>query len=93
MNYTKQNFASELREQLRFGWDVVRIARWAHAVFMEHARDLEPGLQPVIMKVVAMEEGPEFELTKRELETLAETLAASSTNSPGRRRNTSRLDS
>lgn len=74
MKYTKLHFAEGLKAQLRLGWDVVRIARWAHAIFIENIRDLEPDLKPIIMQIVAMEEGPEFELNAQELEALATKL-------------------
>jgi hypothetical protein len=38
---------------------------------------LEPGLKALIMKLVVMEEGPEFELTKDQLDDFVRTLLES----------------
>ena len=64
--YTKIQFLEELKHQCD-DYDIVRTARWAHRVFIEHCQNLEEGLQPFVMKVVSMEEGDEFELSKEEL--------------------------
>jgi hypothetical protein len=74
MNYGKKEFGLRLKQQLTACYDVVRIARWAHQEFLDHCRDLEPGLQPEMMKVIAMEEGPEFEMSEQEIQTLANEL-------------------
>ena len=74
MNYGKKDFGLRLKEQLIIGYDVVRIARWAHQEFVDHCRELEPSLQPEMMKVIAMEEGPEFEMSDQDIQTLANEL-------------------
>ena len=72
--YSKQQFVSELKTKCEFDYDIVKLSRWAHEVFLENCRYLEVGLQPFIMKVVTMQEGEEFELTKQQLLTEAEDL-------------------
>lgn len=67
MTYTKKLFGGELKKQLSTDCDVVRIARWSHREYLEHCGDFEPGLYEILMSVVAMEEGPEFELSEDEL--------------------------
>ncbi len=74
MTYSKKQFVDALKAECQEGYDVVKLARWAHGVFLENCRYLEEGLQPFIMKVVAMEEGEEFELTKAQLFAEAEKL-------------------
>lgn len=74
MNYSKQAFGQALKNQILSGYDVVKLARWAHGLFLEHSSHLEPGLQEILMQVVAMEEGPEFEFSEAELKELAEEL-------------------
>ena len=64
MRYTRKDFAIGPRQQLISGYDFLRVARWAHEEFLSHSRDLEDGLQTEMMKVIAMEEGPEFQMTK-----------------------------
>lgn len=72
--YSKKQFVDALKAECEEDYDVVKLARWAHGVFLENCRYLEKGLQPFIMKVVAMEEGEEFELTKGQLFAEAENL-------------------
>ncbi len=74
MNYSKQEFGQALKRQLLSDYDVVRLARWAHDLFLEHSSHLEPGLQEILMQIVAMEEGTEFEFSEAELKKLAEEL-------------------
>ncbi len=76
MNYSKKEFGQALETQLLSGYDVIRLARWAYTLFSEHSSHLEPGLQEILMQIVAMEEGTEFEFSESELKKLAEELAA-----------------
>lgn len=72
--YSKKQFVEALKSQCEKNYDIVHLSRWAHGVFLDNCKDLEVGLQPFIMKVVAMEEGEEFELTKEQLLEDAEKL-------------------
>lgn len=74
MTYTSKEFGARLKEQVAVAYDVVKIARWAHHEFLAHCNDLDPGLQSEMMKIIAMEEGPEFELTAQEIHSLADEL-------------------
>lgn len=73
MSYSKKQFAQELKEQLDYGFDVVRISQWAYGVYLD-SRELEPGLIDIIMQVQGMDSGPEFEFTENELRKLADEL-------------------
>jgi hypothetical protein len=75
MTMTRADFGRALREELNKGYDVVRIARWAYELHL-NATDFEVGLEPEILRVVAMEEGNEFELSEEELGRLADALSA-----------------
>ena len=77
MTYRRCDFASGLRAQLTAGYDIERIAKWAYVERLD-ARDVEEGLDDVIFQVVAMTEGPEFEMTEKELVALCEELEHSS---------------
>ena len=68
MKYSKKDFAIKLKQQLAGGYDVVKVSRWAYQEYLVHCRKLESGLKPEIMKVIAMEEGPEFEMTEPEIQ-------------------------
>lgn len=75
-NYTSGDFARELLGELQKGYDIVRLSRWAMAIYQRYCGETEPELDDEIMKVVAMEEGPEFELSAEELVQLAQKLKA-----------------
>lgn len=74
MSYPKKDFGLRLKEQLNIGYDVVRVARWAYQEYLDHCSELEPGLKSEMMKIIAMEEGPEFEMSEQEIQTLANEL-------------------
>ena len=75
MSYTKRDFGIDLTEELDKGFDVVRLSRWAYATHLDHCHELEEGLTDVMMEVIAMQEGPEFEFNEEELRDLAEKLS------------------
>lgn len=75
MTYSKRQFGIDLRNELAKGFDVVRLSRWAFGVRMERCRDFENGLDDIVMSVVAMEEGREFEYSEAEFRELAEQLS------------------
>jgi hypothetical protein len=75
MVYTKKQFGHALEEKLNLGYDAVRIARWAFdQVFIAPDIKLEDGLRSVLLKIIAMEQGPEFEFSEPELRDLAHEL-------------------
>ena len=67
MIYTRSDFGKELASELDNGFDVTHTSRWAYSVYLEKCGDFEAGLDDVVLQVVAMEEGPEFEFTEAEL--------------------------
>ena len=67
MTYTNRDFATGLAQELDKGFDIIRLSRWAYATYLRHARELEEGLSDMMMQVIAMEEGPEFEFVEEEL--------------------------
>jgi len=67
MSYTKMDFEASFKQEMAKGYDMIRVARWAHREYLEHGPEFEPGLLPVIMQLIAMEEGPEFEMTENEV--------------------------
>jgi hypothetical protein len=75
MTYTKKQFAERLSQQLVLKYDVTRIARWAYNEFTMNCREIEPGLEREMMKIIVMEEGPEFEMTEQEIREFVRSLA------------------
>lgn len=74
MTYRKVDFAEGLKARLKHGYDPIGVSRWAYEQYLGNSNCLEEGLKSEIMKVVAMEEGFEFEMTKGELMELADAL-------------------
>lgn len=77
MMLTRAEFGRALKEELKKGYDVVRIARWAYELH-SNATDFEAGLEAAILRVIAMEEGSEFELSEEDLGRLSDSLSANS---------------
>jgi hypothetical protein len=80
MSYTLKQFGTELLRELSIGFEVVRISRWAHGRYLANCRGLDAAVRGTIMQVVAMEEGPEFEMSESELKEFANRLALSPEN-------------
>lgn len=76
MIYQVTDFGRELLVELNRGYDVVRISRWAMTTYMKYSGSTAPSLDGEIMKVVSMEEGPEFEMTEQQLREFAQRLMA-----------------
>ena len=74
--YSKQQFARDLLEVLQRDPSALGISCWAYELYLDRIREFEPGLESVIMDLVLMEEGPEFEYTIEELYALASRLSA-----------------
>lgn len=74
MTYTAGDFRRDLEQELREGYDVVRIARRAFSAYQEHSREVSPELYEKMFKIIAMEEGPEFELSEAQLWEFAQSL-------------------
>lgn len=78
MNYTRTQLAEWLQGQLTLGYDVKRIADHAHTLFLDNRSQMSTDLERVVMKIMMMEEGPQFELSETELRALVEELSRSS---------------
>lgn len=74
MSYTRKDFGARLKEQLAGHYDVVKVARWAHTEYLTHCKELDADLVDEMMRIIAMEEGPEFELPEPEIQSLADQL-------------------
>lgn len=74
MTYTKEKLGLELKAQLIQGKDYNAIASWAFKIYLEHGLDFEQGLDYFVLKLMAMEEGPEFILSKQDLLNLSNIL-------------------
>lgn len=67
MIYSKEQFVRELADVCRDSYDIVKVSRWAHGKYLANSRFMESGLEDFVMRVIAMEEGEEFEFSRDEL--------------------------
>lgn len=74
MIYTKKEFGSELKGKLSEGNNYHDISKWAFKIYTDRGLEFEDGLDDFVLKLVAMEEGPEFVLSKEELKSIADQL-------------------
>ncbi|WP_116964633.1 hypothetical protein [Fastidiosibacter lacustris] len=74
MTFTAKELSSVLQAELDKGYDVVRIARVAFQLYQDHGVGLAPDLDEILLQLMAMEEGPEFEYSVEELRKLAQDL-------------------
>jgi hypothetical protein len=74
MSYTCKQLGKELQEELKKGYNIVRISRWAFNIFYNHTRELNFTQRNVLEELFRMEDDPQFEYTEQELRLLAELL-------------------
>lgn len=74
MTYTKKQFGSELKREIEGDNDNDEISKWAFNIYTNHGLEFENGLESFVLKLISMEEGPEFFLSKEELNSLADEL-------------------
>lgn len=72
--YKKFDFGKELAVQVDRHYGVTSLANWAHRKYLDHANQIDKDTRAAIMKIIAMDEGDEFVLTKEELLNLASDL-------------------
>ncbi len=70
----KKKIGEALKGELRKGYDIARISRWAFHLFYNHTRELDVTEREVLEELFRMEDDPQFEYTERELKLLAEML-------------------
>ena len=76
--YSKAQFGKELKEKLENEpFDIDKIADWAFEVQDNYLLEFSPELSSIINGICVMSMGPEFELSKEELELLADELIKS----------------
>lgn len=74
MKYNSKRLGEELQNQLKIGYDTVRISRWAYKIFSENCRFLDASISEILEYLFRMEDDPQFEYTETELKLLAEML-------------------
>lgn len=74
MTYTKKEFGLELKAQLLQGDDYRKISKWAFKIYIDQGLEFEKDLDYTVLKLIAMEEGAEFILSKEDLLILSDKL-------------------
>jgi hypothetical protein len=76
--YTKEHFGKELKEQLLKNKTIEQIGAWAVAAYYDHVLEIEPssGVRKLLLSLGAMEEGPQFLRSYKELHEIANKLIA-----------------
>jgi hypothetical protein len=74
MSYTKKQLGKELKEKIDQNYTSRQIGKWAFEIYFHNIRDFDSEMYEIIQNLFMMEEGPEFEYTKEELELLSKKL-------------------
>lgn len=59
------------------GFDPTQVSRIATRIYLQHGLELTPKMDGLILTLMAMEEGPEFELSETEFVSLMEEVKTS----------------
>ncbi len=78
--YTKKMLGEGLLNEILRGKDIDSIANWAYRTYSETSYEFESEIVDIIMSLVAMLEGPEFEYTHEELREIANKLITEEEN-------------
>ena len=74
MTYGALQLRAEVEAELANGYEPARLAKRAFQIYFEQGRDMDPALDEAILRLIAMEEGPEFELSEAEVLQLLDQL-------------------
>lgn len=73
---TKQDVGYELKRLIEEQSDIKLISNWAHTLYMQYLTDAGSNLDEVLLVLVMMNAGPEFERSYEELNEIADKLIA-----------------
>ncbi|CUI18076.1 hypothetical protein PNK_p0022 (plasmid) [Candidatus Protochlamydia naegleriophila] len=63
-----------LKAELKKGYDIVKLSRWAFSVYSNNIRALTPCTNNILQYLFSMEDDPQFEYTEDELYEISEML-------------------
>lgn len=72
--HTQKNLGLELKSKLLMRRSCDEISKWAFEIYTKYGLELEHDLDYIVLKLMTMEEGPEFEISIEELHKLADKL-------------------
>ena len=73
-DYDKEQFKLDMLEFIKDGYDPVSVGRKATSVFCHRQADINAELQDILLDVMTMEDGPEFEMTREEFVKFLESI-------------------
>jgi 3-dehydroquinate dehydratase len=74
--YSQADLAIDLERALVKGFDVFRISKVAFEIYQNHGLEITAPMDRVLLTLMAMEEGEEFELTESEFLALISEIKA-----------------
>lgn len=74
--FTKQEIGYELKHLIVQQYDIEHISNWAHALYVQYQTEAGSNLDDVLLVLVMMDAGPEFELSYDRLHEIADRLIA-----------------
>ena len=74
--YTQTQFAYELKERITKKQSAADIGHWTYDVYLEFIEDIDRDFRHVLLTLNHMEDGPEFELSYKRLNEIADDLIA-----------------
>lgn len=74
MFISNREIGDELKKQLKLGFDVVKISRWAYDLIYSNRDRLDSDTKEILKDISIMEDDPQFEYTKKELDVVANVL-------------------
>lgn len=73
-NSFKKKLGEELIDLINNNASVIQISRWADSVYSNHCRNLDQETNDLITKISFMQHESEFEISRTDLEIIAEKL-------------------
>ncbi|ROO39343.1 hypothetical protein BIV08_18990 [Pseudomonas sp. AF76] len=64
--YSQADLATDLEKTLVDGFEIFRISKAAFEIYQNHGLEITAPMDRVLLTLIAMEEGEEFELTEAE---------------------------
>ena len=77
MAYTKKQFGNELEQQVKSHYDIKKLSHWAYGIYLKYCNEFETGLYSIVMDIVTMAEGYEFQMSEDEILELVKKLETS----------------
>ncbi|MFJ1268536.1 hypothetical protein ACD661_08220 [Legionella lytica] len=74
--YTRADFGLKLKEWVRTKQDVADIGNWVYSIYLDHIEDIDREFRHILITLNYMEDGPEFALSYKRLDEIADDLIA-----------------